>query len=705
LPLLFGAGFAVSPRLIASAPPSTALFPARRKYHYTLGASTAGGRQNAQKAPGMAKDRGSSPLFMLVAVVTAIAALYFAKAILLPISLAILLSFLLAPLADRLERWHVPRVPAVLIVVALAFSVIVGIGWVVTKQVYDLTVQLPNHRTNILRKIEAVRPKSPVFTRVSQTLAEFRDAITGERPDDEKESTEAQSEASPASEKLQNKSQPAETQIEESTAGQADETVVRTKVEPESTGKEVEVQVVEKNSSVATRVQGWLGSLVEPLTTIGMVIILVLFLLLDRENQRARLVQLFGRTHLHAATEAIHDMTTRVSRYLRMLFLVNSSYGAAIAIGLWFLGVPGAIMWGVLAFSLRFIPYLGPWIAASIPILVSIATSESWTQPLLVVGWFIAIELVSNNLIEPLVYGSTVGISTVGVVLSAIFWTWLWGPIGLILAMPMTVCLVVVSRYVPQLRFITVMLADQPPLTQGERVYQRLLAFDYHEPLKMANKIVADSSLAAYYDDVLVPALIMAEHDRHADLLNDDQMTFVEEAAEDLVAELGESAVAARLLNDDTVEEKPQSGDASAENAIRSTRVLCVPLRDTADEVASQMLAQLLIAEGFAVVTAGAELLAAEVVQRVAATDADIVVISILPPIAPRDSRLLWKRLRLHYPDLPIVVGMWNGGVEKDVPIKAADDDNASRTVTSLAEAVALVRSLAAQQKLTAKAV
>ena len=188
-------------------------------------------------------------------------------------------------------------------------------------------------------------------------------------------------------------------------------------------------------------------------------------MLLDRENQRSRFVQLFGRSHLHATTEAMHDVAHRVGRYLRMLFLVNAGYGVAVAVGLWVIGVPGAIMWGVLGFSLRFLPYLGPWIAATLPILVSIATADGWTQPMLVVGWYIVVELISNNVVEPLVYGSTTGVSTVGVIISAIFWTWLWGPIGLILAMPMTVCLVVAARYVPQLRFITILLADQPPLS------------------------------------------------------------------------------------------------------------------------------------------------------------------------------------------------------------------------------------------------
>jgi predicted PurR-regulated permease PerM/methylmalonyl-CoA mutase cobalamin-binding subunit len=646
----------------------------------------------------MTKQRGSSPLFILVAVVTTIAALYFAKAILLPIFLAILLSFLLAPLADRLEYWRVPRIPAVLIVVGMSFAVLGGIGWAVSQQSYALIKEIPRHKEIIKSKIETIRPDSPAFTRFVQALYEIRDSVAG---------TGAPKSLNEQSTPTGETDSKAPGNDPDKSSSQADASIAGRNVgSAAAPGKDVQVQLIESPGSLLAQVQSVVGSLLSPLATGGIIIVLVLFLLLDRENQRTRIVQLFGRSHLHAASEAMHDVTKRVGRYLRLLFLVNSSYGLAIAIGLWFIGVPGAIMWGVLGFSLRFVPYLGPWIAASIPILVSVATSTGWTQPILVIGMFVVVELISNNLIEPLVYGNTMGISTVGVVIAAIFWTWLWGPVGLILAMPMTVCLVVVARYVPQLRFITVLLADRPPLSAAEHVYQRLLAFDYQEPLKLARKTIKESSLVAYYDDVLVPALIMSEHDRHAELLNDDQAAFVLEAAEDLVSELGEAAVAARLEGTSTESDQPPSGEERTESAILATRILCVPLRDEGDEIASRMLAQLLIVEGFPVVTSGAELLTSEVVDRVAATDADVVVISILPPITHRDSRLLWKRLRRHYPNLPIIVGIWSGSEDTDtLPAPPFDEQVAGSTVTTLSQALALIRSTAAQLRLAAKAV
>ena len=192
-------------------------------------------------------------------------------------------------------------------------------------------------------------------------------------------------------------------------------------------------------------------------------------------------------------------------------------------------------MWGFLGFALRFLPYLGPWLAASMPILVSFAVFEGWTQPLLVMGLYIVVELVLNNVVEPLLYGGSIGVSSVAVILAAIFWTWIWGPIGLVLAMPMTVCLVVMSRYIPQMRFINILLADQPPLTPSERVYQRLLAFDENEPMKVARGQLKNMPLVSFYDDVLIPALVLAERDRHTGVLNEDQEEFVQEASADLV--------------------------------------------------------------------------------------------------------------------------------------------------------------------------
>lgn len=653
----------------------------------------------------MTKEHKSSPLFILVAMLTALAALYLAREILLPIALAILLSFLLTPLANRLEHWRVPRTLSAVLVVTFAFAVLGLLGWIVTDQLVDLGRELPHHKDNLIAKIQWLRPSSPTVDRVSQTLNELRNEILhgGKKTPPAVKMSDAQKQPKPdasaatkstSADESKSKSHPPDTETNE--FAEADK-MMESPAEREA----LPVRIVGATPAPLELVQNWLGPIVAPFATAFVVTILTLFMLLDREGQRSRLIQLFGRSHFHATTEAVHDVAKRVGRYLRSLFLVNACYGFVIAIGLWFIGVPSAMLWGVLAFAMRFLPYLGPWIAASVPILISIAMSSGWMQPIIVFCWYLAVELVVYNFIEPFVYGSIVGVSTVGIFVAALFWTWLWGPIGLVLAMPMTVCMLVAARYVPQLRFLSILLADEAPQSPPEHVYQRLLAFDYHEPVKLAQKHIKESSLVDYYDEVLIPALRMAEHDRHDELLSDEQATFVLEAAEDLVQELGDeafAAIAARGHSKDSVvlDDLPRGDDKI------SARVLCIPLRDQADETASHMLAQLLLGDGFDVATEGANAMTGELVDRVADSKIELVVISIVPPIGARDSRLLWKRLRNRFPDLPIIVGYWAGPNYKD-DLPVPETNSTSRVATTLAETVALVRTMSAQQKLTAK--
>jgi predicted PurR-regulated permease PerM/methylmalonyl-CoA mutase cobalamin-binding subunit len=658
----------------------------------------------------MARERQFSPLFFLVAIIAVVAALYFAKQILLPISLAVLLSFLLTPLANRFEHWGLPRVPAVIAVVLIAFGALVALAGIVTDQVSAMQAEMPKHQATIKAKVQT-------FKQIARHVQSFGARLTGDdgtgagKKPQANNANEDAPQAIDESKETQSNQEPiaSDASTTEMAAAKAIEEFAETgdSTTPHGEEKAIPVRVIAMPPSPLTQAQAFLGWLAAPFTAAGMVFVLMFFMLLDRENQRDRFIQLFGTSNLHTTTEAMHDATHRVGRYLRMLFLINAGYGVAVTIGLSLIGVPSAIMWGVLGFTLRFLPYLGPWLSAILPILISLAVSDGWTQPVLVVCMYTVYELVLNNVAEPMLYGNSTGVSTVGVILSAIFWTWLWGPIGLILAMPMTVCLVVTARYVPQLRFVTVLLADQPPLSPAERVYQRLLAFDYGEPLKLAKKHLESSSLASFCDEVLIPALTLAEHDRHAGLLNDEQDAFVLEAAEDLVEELRDEAVAAHAANSHTGNAATAEPTATTETIEKSeaplTRVLCVPLRDQADEIAGKMLAHLLSADGFHVDSGSTDSLASEVVDRVAASDADIVVISVLPPIRPRDSRLLWKRLRDRYPDLPIIVGYWIGAnaLESLLP---PSGDATSKVATTLEEAVAIVRSTAAQRKL-AKAV
>lgn len=655
----------------------------------------------------MQRSRSASPLFILTSIVVAIAALYFAKEILLPFALAVLLSFLLTPLANRLERLKLGplglgRVPSVLLVVAMTFALLGGVGWVVTSQLIQLSRELPQYKDNIIEKVRTVVASSGSFSKVSKVIEEVGQEISksgGEEPPEmptsgslSDKSISSRDDSPPSRESASDMPRIAEHWLP---------LLQRAEVKPRGQNA-LEVAVVAMPPSPLSQIQSWLGPIVAPLTAAGMVIVLVLFMLIDREDQRNRLLQLFGTANLHATTEAFGDASRRVSSYLRMQFLINAGYGICVAVGLYLIGVPSALMWGVLGFSLRFLPYVGPWIAAALPILVSLAVSDGWVQPIWVIGLYVVLELLLNNVAEPWLYGGSVGVSSVGVIVSAIFWTWLWGPVGLVLAMPLTVCLLVMAQYVPQLRFITVLLADRPPMSLVERIYQRMLASDENELVKLLHKELKTRPLVTVYDELLIPALALAEQDRHADLLSDDQVSVVEEIAEDLVQELGEeSKRQAAEVADEPSETTETAERPSATNEWSKARVLCIPLRDEADETCARMLAQLLSDEGLACEVASTDSLSNEVVERIETMHAEVVVISILPPIAQRETRLLWKRLRARFPNLPVVVGCWHSGDARQL-LGRVERDGPSQLVTTIADAVAAVKAAEAKSRLTA---
>ena len=638
-----------------------------------------------------AKPRPSSALFTLVALVTSVAALHLAREILLPIALATLFSFLLAPLADRLDRIGVPRIPSVLAVVSVAFLVLGLLGWVVTSQLIDLSDKMPQYRGNIIAKVRSVTQGSSTLQGVTETWADVSKAMSGDEPAGDgaaAEPTPPPSGDPPAGGEM--------TPTDERISGPA---------APDATANQnkgaVEVKVVALPPTPLAQMQSWLGPLMAPLTAAGMVVVLVLFMLLQREDQRNRLIRLFGTNNIHATTEALTDIVGRVSRYLRMQFLINAGYGLCAGVALALIGLPNSVMFGVLSFALRFLPYIGPWISALLPAAVAIAVTPGWLSFILVVAVYVVLELIVNNVAEPLLYGSSIGVSGMGIILAAIFWTWLWGPIGLVLAMPLTVCLVVMARYVPALRFITVMLGDQPTLSPEERVYQRMLAFDDDEVREVAEKYFQDAKKPVeFYDDVLIPALRLAEGDRHTGVLTEEQEQAVEEVARDLIADVGagrfEPEPEATAADDAVPSDKRADVSVASADDMSQARVLCIPLRDEGDKTAALMLAQLLAAEKLTPVVAAVEALTSELVESVETIEADLVVVSVLPPLPQRDSRLLCRRLRKRYPDLPILVGFWDGSPEEATrPLFAAKGDG--EIVTTLAEAVERARAIASR--------
>jgi predicted PurR-regulated permease PerM len=601
----------------------------------------------------------------IVTVVVVVAALYVAQEIVLPFALAVLLSFLLAPLVTRLERIRLGRVPAVVVAVGLAFGLIAGFGLVVGNQFIQLSAELPSYKDNLIRKIRYARGStSGTLGKAKETIEEISKELTEEEePPDEQEVDDGSLEGKSAREAFWS---------------------ALLDGDPAEENGAVEVKVVALPPSPLQQIRAWLGPLVAPLTTVGVMIVFVVFMLIKREDLRNRLLHLLGTEQLYISTSAIDDAAARLSRYLRMQLLINVGYGVTVAAGLYLIGVPNALLWGALGGALRFLPYVGPWLGAALPITLSLAVFDNWTQPLSVVGMFVLLELIVNNVAEPLLYGSTTGVSAVGIIVSAIFWTWLWGPVGLILAMPLTVCMVVMGKHVSQLRFLDTLLSDEPPLSEHEGLYQRWLAKDEKEAVQLAAQFRKLHTANEFADQLLIPALQLAERDRHADRLDEEQIQFAMESAEAAVAEL---------------EPEPAAGD-EVPSAAAPLNVLCIPAKDKADEVVGKLIARLVENFGFQMTTASAERLLGEVLAKLKETPVDLILISSLPPLAGRFSRLVCKRVQAAHPDIPILVGLWGGDRLVQTQSKLIDA-GADQVVTTAAEAVEYVRRKRTSLRLT----
>lgn len=587
----------------------------------------------------------SSRLHVLLGVIATVAALWLARDLLMPIAVAALCAFLLTPLVSWLQhRAHLGRTPSVILACTAAFGVLGVVGWMLVQQGLDVTSQLPRYRENIRTRLESLQP-------------------TSENP------------ISKAAETIENINQ----EIEQAKEAEAEATGTK-----RDTGDPVKVEVVERRSTIGF-LTSTAGPLLSPLGTAGLVIVLVIFILLGREDLRDRLIHLLGRQDLHLTTQALEDASQRVSRYLLMQLCVNLIYAVPVAVGLWAIGVPNALLFALLGGALRFVPYLGPVVAAGMPILLSLAVFDDWTRPLMTVGLYVVVETVINNVVEPWLYGSSTGMSSIAVIAAALFWTWLWGPIGLLLATPITATLVAFGKHVPQLEFLNVLLGDEQVVSRPQRLYQRLLAMDAEEATDIAEEALAETeSLPQVLDEVVLPALRMAVEDRHAGRLDRERETFVYECV---------TGIAEVLLERTGKDEPP--GETGAPPATVA-RVLCMPARDDADEVVADVLAGLLARQGIAVETIGIAALVSERVEAVAERGVDVVCISALPPSATAHARHLCKRLRARHPELPIAVGLWTS----QVATERARERIGTGGVTiarSLQEAISRLRHLAAQ--------
>lgn len=575
----------------------------------------------------MERQSRAAGLTAAASVVIVVAALRLAQDVFIPLALAVLVSFMLAPLVARIERW-LPRVVAVLAAVLLVMSLLGGVGWLVGRQLPEITAQLPEYRVHLLAKIRSLRGPAAEMGKMADQLGELGEEI-----------------AKPAA-----------------SAGGGSEPPAQ------------QVEVVAPKASPVQILRDYLAPLLGPVGTAGLVGVLAVFMLIQREDLRDRLIRLSGGADLSLTTQAMNEAAERVSRYLLTTTLLNAVHGIAIGTGLWLIGLPTAFLFGLLSMLLRFIPYVGPWLAASLPIALSVAVFDGWTAALLTVGLFVAAELVSNNVLEPWLYGQSTGISPFGVILAAVFWSWLWGVVGLLLAIPLTVCLVVLGRYVSPFEVFRIALADEPVLPPEARLYQRLLAEDTEEASELFEEAAAEG-LGQALDKVALPALAHLARDCARGVVDPAEEARMRESLAEIVAE--------------TREGRPEDA-GSAPPAARyaaGLRVVCAPARDENDALAASWLAALLAEQGFELRTPGAAVLSSELVERAADGGADAVCISALSAGAIRHARYLSKRLRAGHPELEIVVGLW-GQPEAVERARRRSPADAVDWATTLGEAV-----------------
>jgi predicted PurR-regulated permease PerM len=425
------------------------------------------------------------------------------------------------------------------------------------------------------------------------------------------------------------------------------------------------------------------GPLIEPIATAGLVLVFVIFMLLQREDLRDRLIRLVGSSDVARTTEAMNDAAKRISRYLLMQLVINVLYGIPVGVGLYFIGVPNPILWGLLATILRFIPYVGPVIAALFPIALSFAVAPGWTVPAMTVALFVTLELFSNNVLEPWLYGSSTGLSPVAVLVAAVFWTTLWGPVGLLLSTPLTVCLVVLGRHVPQLTFFDVLLGNEPALDPELKFYQRLLARDPDEATELAEEYLEDEPLDKLYDAVIMPALALAEQDRLRGSLD---RAAVLGMAEDTIG------IIENLIEEEEERAPEDEADAQAplqHAAAEPVRVLCIGGRNRLDEAAAAMLCHLLAQRSLGARTVPCRDIAGRKLSRLPRHDVALICLFYVNPRATQHAHRLIRRLRHHFGDRArIMVGLWAPEPSQENRDGLLQTTGADLLATSLRQAV-----------------
>jgi predicted PurR-regulated permease PerM len=558
------------------------------------------------------KSLKSSPLVVLGTLMLIAASMYWARPVLIPVALAMLLTFLLSPVDRALQRLGLGRVVSVGLLAVMTFSLIGVISWAVSVQVKEIAGNLPSYRGNISKRIEDLQMGQG--TAVDKIRLEFERLIGNV-------TTNAPS------------------------AEQARQPVI------------VTVQGG-RFSSGMWQLSPMVRPLLESLFYILLVAILVIFMLLERDELRNRAIRLLGYGRLSLTTQALDEAGQRVSRYLFAQFIVNVCLGVTIGLGLFLLGVPYALLWGFLIIILRFVPYIGIWIAAILPFAVSLATSSNWWQPLSVIALFAVLEPVVAMVIEPMLFSQSAGTSKLAMLISIAFWTWLWGPVGLLLATPLTACLAVVAKHVPQLEFIAVLLGDEPMMHASVAYYKRLLALDQDEAEAIVEEQLRTHPVEHVFDEVLVPALHYAKRDSLLGILTDDEQEFIYKSTREIVERIGLPSTYPTPLIGGSASDTSTVSD-SVTVSVDKIRILAWPAHDEGDAIALLMLQQLLDPTRYEMEISAPGKRLAEILQEVEQKTPALFCVGFIPPGGLSASRHLSKLLRARLPELTIVVGHW----------------------------------------------
>lgn len=555
-----------------------------------------------------------SSVATLAVFAAAAAILHFGADIFLPLAIATLITFALSPAVDFLRRRGLPQIATVLLVVTLAFIAIALFLIVIATEMSQLAGNLPTFQANIMTKLDAfekAQSQSGIFPRITDLMSAINEKIAAVAP----AATEAgKSGGSPPP---------------------------------------VTVEVVEHKSPLAT-LTNFILPLLSPVATAGLVIVVVIFMLLESDELRDRFIRLVGAKDLHRSTEMMADAGSRVANYLLMQLLVNVIYAVPIGAGLWLIGVPNAVLWALLTLVLRFVPYIGSALAAGFPLFLAFAASPDWSMVLWTAALFIVVELVTSNVIEPWLYGSHTGLTPLAIIVSAIVWTWIWGPAGLVLSTPLTVCLVVLGRYLPQFAVFNILFGDEPALSPSARLYQRLLVGDVTGSAARAEEELENIYLADYHRDTGIPALLLAQRDLDRGVLSPAQEERLAESASAFLEDMAgtiDSELAEQADPDDDTTRPALEGDGF--------RVLSVGGHRRLDDIAAVMLAQSLMSDGATATALSYRDLTVARFASVAGNDASCVILNFLDPAPSRASLLHIRRIKRAAPHMRVGVLIW----------------------------------------------